>query len=237
MSDENVFQGEVVLVLEDSERFLVPALKDISDNRVRIYVAEPQTRGFSACLNYGLFHCRGEYIFRADIDDTYYKNKIPKQLRVAHQDDADIVFTDVHTSAGRMRFAGGNGFKIMLALGNNPINHTSVCFRNPLRNGKTMLYDQSLNFAEDFDLWCRHLIADSKIVHIDECLSEYSLLSTASKTRKNALAQISIRYKYARRLTILSLCLLVGMLPHILLVLFPINARVFRKYVWSRRGS
>ena len=113
------------------------------------------------------------------------------------------------------------GICAMIALGTNPIAHPSVCLK---RESLYLLYDESLNRAEDFDLWLRFFLSGKfRINVLEKPVTKYDISRSFQKDRQNALTQIKIRFKYIVRLSVFLMLITLGLIPNIVRLLFSNN--------------
>ena len=218
-----------VLVFENiEEKKKLSIEKKIESKKINIkalLLINKDGKGFASCLNYGINNTNSEFIFRLDTDDKTNQKRIINQLETMNCQEIDI-------SSGYMEDQNGRLLKyptkisemlLMMAIGTNPIAHPSVCIR---RNSLNLSYDKNLERCEDFDLWIRLFINGSlKIKVLKNPITKYNTERSFYKNKENAKAQIKIRLKYIKKLSKLSIVLLLGMIPNIfrLMIFFNID--------------
>ncbi len=128
--------------------------------------------GLTASLNRGLKITSGEFIFRADDDDSYREDRIEKQLACFQETGADLVCSWAHGSA-----ADGNGRKYLIKCPTengeirrqlkrrNILIHSSLAIR---REALTALggYDETFFYAQDYALYFEAIRAGYKFAAI-----------------------------------------------------------------------
>jgi hypothetical protein len=120
--------------------------------------------GLTRSLNRGLAHATGEFVARQDADDSSEPERIERQ----------IAFLRAHPDVGLL----GTGCRYVVESGadwppyvppatdtairwrlpfDNPFVHTSIVVRRGLLAGEGGAYDESLPYAQDYELWIRLL--------------------------------------------------------------------------------
>ncbi len=166
------------LIIDDASTDRTPEiLRSYNDPRIRV-VTNEENLGLTKSLNKGLALAKGEYIARMDADDVSY----PYRLQVQHE------FMTQHPGAGIIgswaEYIDRKGeivhrYKAPISPEENYfylrfqncIVHSSVMFRKDIiisNNG----YDESINRAQDFELWNR-LSKAIEIYQIPEYLVQW----------------------------------------------------------------
>lgn len=221
------YSVELTLVFEKSEtnkaKLLQRKLESYSEKNLINIIINDKNAGFSACLNYGLTSTRAEYIIRIDTDDICSEDRLNKQIKAMKCLGVDICYSYMKTRSGHILSYPSTKLGILrdIAMGLNPIPHPASCIRKSslLQTGG---YREDLKKAEDFDLWLRILLSGKyKFYCIREPLVAYSTERATEKDVENATAQIKIRITHARRLLIMILPILSGIIVNLLRILLP----------------
>lgn len=91
---EQTYTNWELLVLDDGSRDDTLAIAQrlaAEDNRIRVLPNE-QNMGVAKTRNRGFDLCRGDYAALLDSDDRWYPQKLEKQLALARQTDADVIY-------------------------------------------------------------------------------------------------------------------------------------------------
>ncbi len=143
-------------------------------------------QGLAKSLNQGIKISTGKYIARMDADDISYPQRLEKQLSCLEQNPnvaicgtaADLI-NRYGQIIGTKKFPQKPKSVIMRY---NPLIHSSAMIRKNILNqvGK---YDESLNGAEDYDLWLR-LGAKFDLINLSETLMKYRINPQGISWRK-----------------------------------------------------
>lgn len=129
----------------------------------RFRLVKGEHKGLSPARNLGIREARGKYIAYLDGDDTWYPKFLENQVALLESIPADVglVFC-------RSRMVLENGLPIFVQRSRpGPYNFEQFLIaHNPARNGSSLLikrscfedvggFDETLNFAEDFEMWLR----------------------------------------------------------------------------------
>jgi cellulose synthase/poly-beta-1,6-N-acetylglucosamine synthase-like glycosyltransferase len=177
------------------------------DPRVRVITSPGQ--GFVAAVTAGISASGGDWIARMDADDRAHPDRLARQMAYldAHA-DVDVLGTSV-----RVVDADGNP----TATIRYPLDHDLIALSlraaTALHHGTVIVRRAALASAggyrpetfpaEDYDLWCRLVIAGARLANLDEPLYDYRLsASGVSRTvteRQQAMAS-SVGVEYGRLL-------------------------------------
>lgn len=226
-SVENFYRVIPVLVFEEIEldkfktikRFFKKGHHDIFPK----ILLNRNSKGFSACLNYGISKTNSNFILRIDTDDTCTKERIFEQINAMYKYNLDLCSSYMKDERGNiLKYPlNFNTLLIWTALGSNPIAHPSVCLRRTILLNT---YNEELLFCEDFDLWMRLFLSRNlKFKCLNKTLVKYNLKNAYLKDYKNALNQLKIRFRILRKIFILTLPIFFGIFPNFLRIIFRSN--------------
>ena len=222
-----------VLVFEQSENkkklFIQNRLLSEKVDVMPLLLTNNKGKGFASCLNYGIKNTNSKFIFRLDTDDRTKPKRIIDQLEVMNSKNSDLCCGNMEDENGKILKYPPSliGMALMVSLGTNPIAHPSVCFR---RESLYLLYNENYERCEDFDLWLRFYLTSSlKINVLDKPITKYNTVRSLQKDRENAIYQIKIRFKFIKKISLVLLVLLLGLIPNILRLVF------FKNFLLSLR--
>lgn len=214
-----------VLVFEKSEKEKSKLLENLLDNFHEDFyqiLVNKDGYGFPSCLNYGIKNSYSNFIFRIDTDDKLLENRLDNQLTTMLKKKIDLSYGDIIDEKGRLiRYPGTLlGIYLTIALGANPIPHPTVC----VRRSKFYKYDVTVKKAEDFDLWIKFIINPSiKFQKLDTPLTQCNGERSLQKNKDNSKAQIEIRIKYIRKLFLILISLISGLITNIIRLILGTN--------------
>jgi glycosyltransferase involved in cell wall biosynthesis len=149
-----------VLIIDDGSSDHIRQWAD-QQTDPRIKLISQVNQGVSVARNTGIAHAQGEYIAFLDADDLWETTKIEKQVRCL---DANPALGLVHTwmvfidkqgkSTGRIISSHTEGNVWKQLVEKNTIACSSVMVRRCCFE-VIGLFDQNLEFAEDWDMWIR----------------------------------------------------------------------------------
>jgi glycosyltransferase involved in cell wall biosynthesis len=168
---------ELLVVDDESTDESLAIARSYSDPRVRVLSGHGR-QGLVRTLNIGLRAASGEYVARLDHDDIARPDRLQKQVdyldrhrevalvgsvaRLIDEDSREIGRVARPVSAIAIRW---------YSLVENPLIHSSATFRL----AETMAlggYDETLPYAEDYDLWSR-LLDHHEVANLAEPLVDY----------------------------------------------------------------
>lgn len=166
---------------------------------------ENHGRGLGNALRVGVISSTYDIIARMDTDDIARKDRFEKQIIMLSLDsELDVVGSyiqefdnDITNLLSVRKVPLRNEDVYAYAKKRNPFNHMTVMFRKAavLRAGN---YVQSLN-NEDYYLWARMILRNSKMSNIPECLVFARTGRDLFKRRggiKYALTEIKLQWKF-----------------------------------------
>jgi glycosyltransferase involved in cell wall biosynthesis len=166
---------EIILVDDASTDELQTVLTENRDARLRVTRLESNI-GVSAARNFGVDLSRGEYVAFCDADDICLPQRLAMQL----------AYLQVHTDLGFCGtaftcFDTEDRDTVMHPLSHREIREalmegtcfglSTVMIRAPLI--KKARFDPALRVSEDYDLWCRLVLAGVRAGNLSESLVRY----------------------------------------------------------------
>lgn len=131
------------------------------DSRIR-YIRRDEKQGLTNSLNAGLSEVKGKYVARIDDDDVWIDaDKLSKQVALLEANPLvgvcgtqHIVVDEAGNEACHLFFAVEDGQIRQKMLSGNQFVHSGVCIRKSALD-EVGGYDESLRYAQDFELWLR----------------------------------------------------------------------------------
>ncbi len=176
-----------VVVVDDGSTDATPAV--IDRYRDRVVAVRQDNRGLAGARNTALRHARGDIIGLLDADDVWAVDRTRRCVeRLAAEPNLGMVTTDAWLIEGDQptdrRFYGGwhavdfvhpdplDPTVQLDAIARHNFVFVGALIRRELfdRHGG---FDESLQRAEDYDLWCRFLIGGEQVDIVDEPLAGY----------------------------------------------------------------
>jgi len=160
---QNYDNFEIIITDDNSQDNTQGVVKEFSDKRIR-YIRQKKNKGVSAARNTAIKVSEGEYIAFLDDDDEWLAEKLKKQVEIIEKCPAKVCgvysnFFIIENSEKkiakinpRIKDKRGNLFE-QFALG-NPIHTSTVLIRSECLEN-IGLFDESISYMEDRDLWIR----------------------------------------------------------------------------------
>lgn len=171
---------ELVVVLDRPTKSLKVKTELILTNFKKTQLLVSPGSGISDALNFGIEHCRGEYVARIDSDDEMIKDRLIKQKlfldknpMVSAVGTQIIKISESGSITGQSRYPN-NAFLLGKILRiRNCMAHPSVMYRRDevLRLGG---YRATFDGAEDYDLWVR-LSRKGNVANLKDYLTKYRI--------------------------------------------------------------
>jgi teichuronic acid biosynthesis glycosyltransferase TuaG len=204
------YPGWELLVVDDGS---TDNTKDIvrnyanKDSRIKYIYQENGRQG--KARNNGIRNSNGAYLAFLDADDLWLPKKLEIQLQTFKDYDADLIFCDSFVFTGefhpgntvvintpREEFVGLEGLKKLLSKNHVPI-LTCISKREAILKAGCFTERSEIQNAEDYHLWLKLLLADYKLLGINETLTAYrevnssvSGLNTDRASRRQAIEAI-----------------------------------------------
>jgi glycosyltransferase involved in cell wall biosynthesis len=160
---QNYDNFEIIIVDDNSQDNTQAVVKKFSDERIR-YTRHQQNKGVSAARNTAIKASKGEYIAFLDDDDEWVSEKLKKQVEIIEKSSVKVcgVYSsffiienkkmEIGNISPHIKNKRGNLFE-QFAFG-NPIHTSTVLIRSECLE-EVGLFDESISFMEDRDLWIR----------------------------------------------------------------------------------
>jgi glycosyltransferase involved in cell wall biosynthesis len=170
------FRNFELLVVDDGSTDGSRAiLESFDDPRLRV-VRHAANQGLSRSLNRGLADARGRYVARMDADDVAEADRLARQVDFLER-HADVVavgsWYTIVDGEGRevgRRWTPCDDIEVRWMLQFcSPFAHGAVTIRRTALAGEARVYDESLAYAMDYDLWVR-LAARGRLANLDRFL-------------------------------------------------------------------
>ncbi|MCR8645191.1 glycosyltransferase [Paenibacillus sp. N1-5-1-14] len=167
---------EVILVDDGSTKYR----SKIKPYRNRIHYIGKANGGTASALNYGMRLATGEYIAWLSSDDVFYRHKIERQINYMIAKQSQVCHTAFdqidHRGIVRARYLGPKPCSQkelveQFSMG-DPVNGCTVIMRKDLLD-RIGLFDESLRYTHDYDLWIRMLLAGVPFDYLYEPLIQY----------------------------------------------------------------
>jgi glycosyltransferase involved in cell wall biosynthesis len=196
---------EIIVSDDKSTDHTREVVKSFSDRRIK-YILNQGNKGVSAARNSAILASKGEYIAFLDDDDEWLPHKIQRQVEVLDKSEPNIC--GVHSNLlvidkmtgkiipydpGKKKFKGN--LLNQLSLG-DPIRTSTVVIRKMCLD-EIGLFDETISYMEDRDLWIR-LSKNWDFEYISDPLIKYYLHDNAHLSQ-NLEAQTGGREKLLER--------------------------------------
>jgi len=174
-----------------------------NDNRIKYYYQENSKQ--AKARNNGISKAVGDILAFLDADDLWLPKKLEYSLSLFDLEKYDLLFTEAYLSSDDyIDLELDNYQKLGVLFGDY---HGKVALRKFIESNRipilTVLvkkdkvisvggFDESCVPAEDYDLWIRLLINDSRFIAIDKVLSIYRLQNNSSTTSDRLATQAVI---------------------------------------------
>lgn len=153
---------EVIVVSDGStdDTDVVVSKYENSDHRVK-YVSYTPAKGGNYARNLGISHSTGEYVAFLDDDDTWFPEKLEKQLKVMEENPlVGLVYTGCHViyvneKVEYRSIPQKSGDLLHDLLLDNVVGSTSTVLVRKTIFEQSGVFDEKLGALQDYDLWIR----------------------------------------------------------------------------------
>lgn len=202
---------EFIITNDGSTDNTLEILQYYADRDSRIVLIDQENIGLTKSLNKMIDRAKGKYIARQDADDFSYPDRIEKQLNVAKLLACDIVLcnTDTNKNNAIVPKIGSyyiKNFNYNLLKYNNLAIHGTFFINKKLF--EKYLYNETIHYAQDYDLILRLLKDKNRCFYSNETLyflkqSQASISAKKSKDQ-NAFALQVLKQNYGSSLFFLN---------------------------------
>lgn len=175
---------ELIIIDDKSNDNTVQKVKDIIDNRIKLFTLEKKL-GRTKALNFGLKKCTSNFIAIQDADDISEKLRLEIQFSELHKNEdlglvgANVIYIDdlggeIFFNKKRYKNRKINELKYF-----NFLAHSSIMFKRNNKEIKNFFYDEKYIYAQDYKMILTYLKL-SKVKKIDNILVKVRLRSKNS---------------------------------------------------------
>jgi glycosyltransferase involved in cell wall biosynthesis len=196
---------ELIAVDDHSTDETPSRLRRATEEDARVQLIASPGQGFVAAVNAGVAASRGGWIARMDADDRSHPDRLARQMAHLHAHaEIDVLGTSVRVidaggnPAGTIRYPLDHALIALSLRAATVFCHGTVIVRRAALATAGGYRSESFP-AEDYDLWCRLVIAGARLANLDEPLYDYRLsaggVSRTVTERQQAMAtHIGIEY-------------------------------------------
>ncbi len=201
------FSDFELLVIDDgSTDDTATTLSAIDDPR--LVVISQQNQGLARSLNTGIEQARGQYVARMDADDRCHPQRLEWQLAYLKK------YPHITICGGAVAAAGGDRQQVWRypttpeaarceLLFRSVLAHPTVMFHRDRWQAAGLGYDETVAYAQDYELWQRAAEVVS-IANLPEVLLEYTVLDWQGQGKTDR-QQPYVRQVHERALTTLGI--------------------------------
>ena len=177
-----------------------------NDDRIKL-IENEKNIGLTRSLNKGISFSTGEYIARMDSDDISLENRLQKQVSFLDKNKTVGVCGSLFrfSDTGEIFHTEFEYEKIKVGLFRaNQLAHPTVMFRKSFFKKFSLLYNEQLQFAQDYELWvrcCRYF----PVVNLREALLIYSRHENQISSGKKKLQDEAADYARIMQLDFLGI--------------------------------
>lgn len=181
----------------------------------KIRYFEKENAGVASALNFGIKKMKGDYFSWLSHDDKYLQHKVQSQINyIAGNDESNVIlFSNYREIDVKSNIIGESKIKIS----QTEFMQVYIALKRPLINGNTVLipcsafdkvglFDESLRFTQDYDMWFR-LSKSFKFLFQEDILIESRIHPNQGSKTMTVFGKDSLELK-VRQLQQLDTCLL-----------------------------
>jgi len=172
---------EVIVVDDNSQDHTREVVKSFNDKRIK-YVCHERNKGVAAARNTGIFSSNGDCIAFLDDDDEWFSEKLQKQFDLLER--CPSIVGAVYTGAFIVECSSRKivdkaspkkrGYIFNTVLDQMKIAYTSTIFLRRQCFEAVGLFDENLEYGEDYDMWLR-VSEKFQFEYINEYLINYAV--------------------------------------------------------------
>lgn len=171
------FQNFELIVVDDASTMdYADFFAEFMDERIK-YFKLSKNAGPGHARNEGIKKSTGEFVAIVDSDDIYMPNRFEAQLKLFNENpDVSLVSGGFKFSNnGRVSEVTEDNENIKIAmLFNSPLANPLIMFRREVFIANNLFYPESINFAEDYELWINAMFCGIKMANINDVLMIYT---------------------------------------------------------------
>lgn len=176
------FQDFEFIIIDDASTDNVYRyLKQIKDERIKL-IRNSEHLGITKSLNIGFREAKGKYIARMDSDDIALSTRFEKQFvfMESHQDvivcGTNVEFIGARSGTSKCRIIDMDSYRIRLLFSNPGPYHPTAFFNRELLRCHHIVYDEKLEYAQDYGLWVK-ISRHGKMFILEDVLLQYRIHS------------------------------------------------------------
>ena len=181
--DQTYKNFEFIILNDGSTDNTEEIILSYDDPRI-VYVRNEENLQIVKTLNKGIDLAKGKYIARMDADDIAYKDRLKTQVKFMDTNlevaVCGCLMDSTDNSQLIYKFPFGEIANFHLLYG-PPVAHPTVMIRRSILTLNNLFYDETIKYAEDYDLWSR-IAKVAKIDNIPRVLVSY-------RTHSNQISQ------------------------------------------------
>lgn len=199
------YQNVEIIVVDDGSTKYVEKVQPYFS---RVRYIKKGNGGTASALNMGIKNATGEYFSWLSSDDLYNPEKISKQVKLMKEVGAMVSYSPyfIINSKGEAinlikKYYPNKKELIKTTLKYCPVNGCTVMTKMNVFS-KVGLFDESLRYANDYDMWCR-LILNYEFYYLNEPLVLYrhhDQMGTKKHIKKIDLETKFVKKKYRKSL-------------------------------------
>lgn len=198
---------EIILVDDASTDSTLQIARSFNDQRLKI-IANQENRGVSSVRNYGIKQAKGNWIALLDSDDWYAPERLESLLKIASEQDVDMVADDLFLIREREQYPWStllqenqprkhsveliDAVRFVKTDRPSPINAPrgwSFGYTKPIMRREFLLkhnieYNESVDVGEDFILYLECLINKARFALVSRPYYYYRTREVSLSTRK-----------------------------------------------------
>ncbi|MDQ1498777.1 MAG: hypothetical protein QOI86_2117 [Actinomycetota bacterium] len=196
---------ELIAVDDHSTDETPSRLRRAAEEDPRVRVITPPGRGFVAAVNAGIAASQADWIARMDADDRSHPDRLTRQMaHLRAHPDLDVLGTAVRvidaggSPTGTIRYPLDHSLITLSLRAATAFAHGTVIVR---REALAAVggYRSERFPVEDYDLWCRLVVAGARMANLDEPLYDYRLSAggvsrTVTERQQSMATEVGIEY-------------------------------------------
>ncbi len=200
------FKDFAILLVNDASSDATVEIAHSYADRLAIEVLNlSENAGVAGALNQGLARIGSKYIARIDADDIGHPTRLEKQFNYLESNPQ----IDVCSSWMEMFYADGRATHILVKPPEDAAIKTALVQYCSMTHGASLfrksffddvgVFDVRLDFAEDYDLWCRGALLGKCYANLPEALTRYRQHEGQVGTQKRLLQyerDLMVKRKY-----------------------------------------